>query len=177
MFQITRYWSILMHYLLYWWQGIPGIFHNEGCSLFSWSINRLGRLWDAERQTLAVAAAAAAARSRSWKRPTWPIPRVSRVQRRREKERGCKPPRTRANIQAGGWRKAKGVALTSGWRNAGATPLASSRISALRLTLTLLEHRSVLERGESRGWRGSPRPFHRRCSIGGHRSDLPPRYY
>lgn len=78
---------------------------------------------------------------------------------------------------AGGWRKAKGVALTSGWRNAGATPLVSSRISALRLTLTLLEHRSVLERGESRGCRGSPRPFHRRCSIGGHRSDLPPRFY
>lgn len=103
---------------------------------------------------------------------------VSAVCRGGAKRReGCKPPRTRANIQVGGWRKAKGVALTSGWRNAGATPLASSRISALRLTLTLLEHRSVLERGESRGWRGSPRPFHRRCSIGGHRSDLPPRSY
>lgn len=78
---------------------------------------------------------------------------------------GCKPGRhkgKRAHTDREARREAKGVALTSGWRNA-ATSSSSSRILlALRLTLTLAEHRSVSSNEVSgeRLARGSPRrPF------------------
>ena len=96
------------------WQGMPGIFHNEGWSLFSWSINRLGRLCGGDAAADRVVG--------KGQRGLCLVLVVCRGGTKREGvggEEGCKPPRTRANTGCGG-----GVSERKGllWRQDDAMP-------------------------------------------------------
>lgn len=120
---------------------------------------------------------------RSRKRATWPIPlSAERVERRR----GCKPARYKGKHTSGGLegseRGCSDVRMTQCCNLLSPSvpsPSSSRILLALRLTLTLAEHRSVSSNEVSgeRLARGSPEACRFKPGwslIGGHRSDLPP---